>query len=147
MSRCKNIIFFLITNLFEKRKGKETLACHQERESLLTTLLVEEFLDGGDLDEALYRKPLCSTLVCGFEPSSPSSPPAGGCCSPYFSSVPVKEKFKDNGVNIYSKHKTHKQSSKQGCAVTLCLRLSFLLSSVSWSIFSFQRSKKYDGSE
>lgn len=44
--------------------------------------------------------------------------------------------------------KRHKWTIRSAeCTPTRCLRLSLLLSSVSWSIFSFHRSKKYDGSE
>lgn len=48
-----------------------------------------EFVDGGDLGEALYRTPSHSTPVCGFGPFLLSSPPAAGCCFPHIASAPV----------------------------------------------------------
>lgn len=51
--------------------------------------------DGGDLDEALYQMPSCSTLVCGFVPFSPSSLHAEGCCFPHIASVPGKRGWRD----------------------------------------------------
>lgn len=52
--------------------------------------LAGESVDGGGPDEAPYQTPSCSTLVCGFEPFSPSSPLAEACCFPHIASAPAE---------------------------------------------------------
>lgn len=131
-------------HMYSVRKWRPT--SRLGRASPQMTPLGGESVDGGYPGGAPYRTPSCSSVACGFAPFSPSSPHAGGCCLPCIASAPGKVGQRER-IKEMNSNKTIKTKQWLECALTLCLRLSFLFSSVSWSIFSFHRSKKYDGSE